>query len=312
MFDVFIQSYFFPKHRILDQQRTAVNKLKNSNGHLFNGAGDSLSWAEDISSISSAFISTKSEPPASRDRSLSEQQAASAQRDYRLQSYKCPQNFVLPELLKSNCDSSTTGVSIVSSASKRKQKPNAAHSQPLPETTVKVLETTVDSTSAATAANNRLLLSAVGDELQTNRLFVSILFNFLHLHSFLWPLFIAFGHPSFSDLLIYFVLVSCFLFWFCRLIRKKKENGITIWVLLASVCLCLGVAVSVSVYQCAIFSYNLARLLSLLAWSSPFLPFSLFFAVFTSALCRQLLQSIHHQRHPLVSTVWPTDWPYWC
>lgn len=243
----FAYPFLFSKthtHRILDHQRTPVNRLKNSTGNGFNGNGDSLSWAEDISSISSAFISTKSEPPAmghSRDRSLSQQQAAVAQRDYRLQSYKCPQNFVLPELQqqhhhrprdaeqRSNCDSSTTGVSIVTSASKqRKQKPNAAHC--LPETTVKVLETTVDSTSAA-AANNRLLLSAVGDELQTNRLFVSVhsfIFFFIYIpsygfiHSLHWASFSSASAYSFSSLSFWFLALIL-------LIDKEKENGITMF-----------------------------------------------------------------------------------
>lgn len=155
--------------------------MRNDNGSN-NGVGDSLSWAE-LSSISSAFISTKSEPPPPSHRNHSQQAVAAAQRDYRLQSYKCPENFVLPDLhstttatkdaeQKSNCDSTAASIITSAAGSKKKQKHNA-HGQLLPETTVKVLDRAT-STELNHGTNSNKWLSAVGDELQSNRLFVSV------------------------------------------------------------------------------------------------------------------------------------------
>lgn len=105
---------------------------------------DSLSWTE-LSSISSAIISTKSESNKSRIGSHV------AQRDYRLQTYKCPENFVLPELTNQNVKNNLISDIITGKKSVAEWNTNAIKADD----------------------NNANKWSSVSEELQNNRLFVS-------------------------------------------------------------------------------------------------------------------------------------------
>lgn len=139
-------------------RKTAVGPMK----HLSPVGADSVSWTE-LSSISSARISTISEPNNSR---LGAQTAA-AQRDYRFQAYKCPQNFVLPELTKEGEDRvKTCDTSLVSS------KKSGA-------------EIVIVEKSDSRSSPQRNKWSNVSDELQSNRLFVSEQFelNYIEYHA---------------------------------------------------------------------------------------------------------------------------------
>src|SRR5699024_9965598 len=125
--------------RFLDRSRKPGGpKQLNQTG------ADSLSWTE-LSSISSALISTKSEPNKPRLASHT-----AAQRDYRFQSYKCPQNFVLPQITRPNECNKLASDSII---------------------TAKGSLAGTTNTTAAKSGNNKW--STVSDELQSNKLFVS-------------------------------------------------------------------------------------------------------------------------------------------
>lgn len=120
--------------RLFDPTR----KLGQMRGHNQLICKDSLSWTE-LSSLSSAIISTKSEPNKSRIGSHA------AQRDYRFQSYKCPENFVLPQLTN------------------QVEKSNLASDN--------IKKSVAEPTIGVDKCTNKW--SSVSEELQNNRLFVS-------------------------------------------------------------------------------------------------------------------------------------------